>query len=203
MNARENPFEADRIERLLTFDPSWLGLSWEEILDRAENLGFRGSIIGPHGSGKTTFCDAIAPRLEAAGYQVARWFLNDRKTEPDADELAVFESVERPESTILMIDGREFLKAAPWRKLYRKTAEFGGLFATAHAENGLPKPRLPVFLRTEAKPEMLVAFATRLAPDFPWDETELRSIFKKYRGNLRESLWACYDRVASIKDRSD
>jgi GTPase SAR1 family protein len=208
MNARENPFETDRIERLLSFDPAWLGLDWDEILEWAAAMDYRGAIVGPHGSGKTTFCDAFSERLSERGFSVIRWFLNVQKTNPNADELAAIRSPEMPESAILLIDGTEFLSAANWRKLYRDTAEVAGLFATIHQEKRLPKPRLPVFLETKATPEMLSAFVKRLAPDVSWDESDLREIFDARDGNLREALWTCYDRMASgcqkeISPRSD
>lgn len=197
--ARDNPFEADRIEQLLTFEPAWLNLTWNAILNRAAAMDYRGAVAGPHGSGKTTFCDAFSKRLEEREFTVIRWFLNDRKTQPDAGELAAIHSAECPESTILLIDGTEFLSPAAWRSVFRETTKFAGLFATIHSEKNLPKPRLPIFLRTETKPEMLLAFAKQLAPDFLWDEAELRTIFEENRGNLREALWSCYDRLASMR----
>jgi len=195
--ARDNPFEADRVERLLRFEPEWLGLSWEQILGRVQACGYRGAIVGPHGSGKTTFCDAFAAKLEADGLAVVRWFFNDRKDSPDPAEIDALGPPNDPKPTILLADGIENVAPAAWRPVASRIESLAGCFVTTHEARRQPKPRLPVFLNTDTRVEMLIDFTARLAPDHPFAETELRQIFDDTRGNLREALWVCYDRVTA------
>ena len=194
--ARDNPFEADRIERLLTFEPEWLGLTWDDVLEQARACGYQGAIVGPHGSGKTTFCDALGKRLRATGFEVICWFFNDRKHSPDRAEIEALEHSAPPDATILLVDGIESIAPAAWSQSASGVGNLAGCFVTTHSPRKQPKPRLPVFVTTVSRPEMLIDFVARLAPGHPFDELELRQIFDACGGNLREALWACYDRVA-------
>ncbi len=173
LKARDNPFATHRVEALLAFAPAWLGTSWEKLLADLEAHRYRAAIVGPHGSGKTTFLDALVPRLRRRGLAVQHYFLNDRIT-------ARPEPADDPE-TLVIVDGAERLGFRAWRRLRAHPR----LLLTQHRAG-----RLPTLLRTSATPAMLEVFASRLDPGLALDAPAL---FRKHRGNLREALLECYD----------
>src|SRR5688500_14426612 len=66
-NASENPFAKERLERL-SFHFS-AGDSWEALVSRLAAQRWRGAIVGPPGSGKTTLIDQLVPHLEAKEFR--------------------------------------------------------------------------------------------------------------------------------------
>jgi len=189
--ARLNPFATDRIAREIPYDPAWHGTTWERLLDTLAAHRHRAHIAGPHGSGKTTLLDALAPRLAACGHPVLRWLLNDEKLAPDP---AGWDQLQGQPAPLLIIDGAERLGFRDWRRLSRHDTALGGLVVTTHR----PIRRLPLLLETCATPTMLAAFIRRLDPDFPITPDEVHRLHADTRGNLREALWRCYDRVGDL-----
>ncbi len=59
MRPRENPFAVHRVEALAFRLPD--GLTWDAFLDRCAAAKWRGAIVGPQGSGKTTLSRATRP----------------------------------------------------------------------------------------------------------------------------------------------
>ena len=55
---------------------------------------------------------------------------------------------------------------------------------------------LPLLIETRSTPEMLESFIRTLAPDYAIEIAEITALFSETRGNLREALWRCYDRVS-------
>ncbi len=190
--ARRNPFAMTRIADALPFDPAWCGTDWESLLDRLDAQGGRGWVVGPHGSGKTAFLDALESRLLQNGLSVRRLLLNDEKPRPTARDLT---PPARPDSCVWLIDGAERLTWWGWRRVLRSTRGAGGLVASVHRT---PRwPRLPILLRTRASPEMLANFVRVLAPGLNLEVSEVEALFHESGGNLRVALWRCYDRCAS------
>jgi len=77
--ASDNPFRTCRVESTIQFQPEWLGTSWQEILERFNLLRQTRSkctVVGPHGTGKTTFFDAFERRLKKRGHEVLRLALH-------------------------------------------------------------------------------------------------------------------------------
>lgn len=174
MKARENPFATHRVEALLSFDPSWIDSTWEAILTDLKNLNYRAAIIGPHGSGKTTFIESLIPRLQSLGHVTRTYFFNEEthpglKFSPDPDAITI-------------IDGAEQLTFGEWRLVKKSAAR---LIVTQHRSG-----RFPALLRTKSTPAMLHAFAKKLAPGLAIDAPLL---YRKHKGNLREALLECYD----------
>lgn len=187
--ARHNPFATERLAREIPFDPVWCGTSWPDLLAKLARQQNRGIIAGPHGSGKTTLLDALASQFD--GLNVIRWLLNDESPHPRWDTLSV-----DGKTSILLIDGTERLGLFDWLKVLRKTRTWAGLIATDHRIRRLRPGQLPSLIETRTRPEMLTEFVNRLSPESGISENDLAFIYLKSRGNLREALWHCYDRVA-------
>src|SRR5437588_753581 len=66
--ARENPFASDRLEALRYVPLHW---SWEEMMFRIDEMGYRGAIVGPEGCGKTTLLLDLGARLRTMGFEIA------------------------------------------------------------------------------------------------------------------------------------
>ena len=109
--ARANPFSTERIETILRFRPEWIGESWGAIESRLEGAGWRGAVTGPHGSGKTTFLEALAPRLRSRGFEVEMLFLNRQSRQIDE---SFYEVIDR--DSIVLFDGSELLGPLGWRR---------------------------------------------------------------------------------------
>ena len=113
--ARANPFSTERIETILRFRPEWIGESWGAIESRLEGAGWRGAVTGPHGSGKTTFLEALAPRLRSRGFEVEMLFLNRQSRQIDESS---YEVIDR--DSIVLFDGSELLGPLGWRRFLHR-----------------------------------------------------------------------------------
>lgn len=185
MNASLNPFATGRVERLLAFDPGLIGTSWAEIEERWASLGHRACVTGHHGSGKTTFVDAMAKRLARVG-RVERLFFNDStRGLSDADRKVL----DACGGAFLLVDGDEHL---PWRE--RRELMRGSIGARAclfarHRRRGLPE-----LLRLKSDPVLAKRLLERISPE--WGAIlggELSGRLQKNSGNLRELWLECFD----------
>lgn len=183
--AHENPFRVQRTDAL-PFEPQ--GATWDDLMQRLHRLRFRGAIVGPHGSGKTTMLLALAPRLESLGLTPRILFRNrggGGAMPPEwRDTLASIR-----ESDVLLVDGYTHLGAlGRWR--VRTTARrAAGLVVTAHGRCGLP----PLH-HTSTTPDLLAQLVERLHAAVPREHID--AVFHEHRGNLRDCLRALYDRQA-------
>jgi ABC-type dipeptide/oligopeptide/nickel transport system ATPase component len=191
VKAKDNPFTTGRVRRALPYDPTWVGTDWPQLLAELEVKGRRVGIIGPHGSGKTTFLDTLADRLRQQGRGVHMVFLNRENRQIDHSLWEAIQEVGINGETLLM-DGYEQLSWRSRLRLEQMTRSAGALIVTAHR-----RTRYPTLLQTGTEAVMFQQFVRRLAPSAPWSAEELEAIFKQCRGNVREALWVCYDRYAA------
>jgi ATPase subunit of ABC transporter with duplicated ATPase domains len=172
MRARDNPFRAERVQRLRYR----LDLPWPAFVERWTSLGRRGAIVGPEGAGKTTLLEGFAEVLRARG-ETVQWV----RLSEEAREMPAVEP-----GAVLLLDGAEQLDAARWR-LVRGQAASG--VATSH------RPGLwPTLWECRTSPELLDALLGDLGAS-QW-RAEARALFDARKGNLREVLRALYDRCA-------
>ncbi len=186
MKARDNPFAAQRIERLaFRFPP---GDSWDALLARLEANAWRGAIVGPHGGGKTTLLEQIVPHLVARGFQPH--LLNLRAESTTADKLTLVAATELRAPAFLLLDGAEQLTTRQWLTLHSATQGAAGCLITQHRVG-----RLPTILQPEPSPTLLDDLTHELSA--AWlPEGEARRLFLRHQGNLRECLRELYDRWA-------
>jgi len=188
MKARQNPLRVARVERVLRFDPGWLGTDWSAIFRRLEQLEWRGAVVGPHGSGKTTMLDSLAERLEERGQCVHRLRLGvGRGLDEDSRE-ALLAALARGE--FVLLDGAEQLGPWAWHRIRRAADAAAGLVVTSHRRG-----RLPLLLATSTTPQTLERCLSKLLGPgaLPFSGEQIRAMWKRHGGNVREALWEAYD----------
>ena len=62
-----NPFSSERIRPGALTYLTGEGESVDDLIDRLEGTGFRGQIVGPHGTGKSTLLADLAAELARRG----------------------------------------------------------------------------------------------------------------------------------------
>lgn len=164
------------------------GTTLSGLVERFEAHAWRGAILGPHGSGKSTLVAALIPAIEAVGKSVLRIELHDGQRRLPVD---LGQAVSGQTQCVVIIDGYEQLSWwNRWRvqRLCRRRAI--GLLVTSHKPVGLPE-----LCRTStdlALAQSIVAslVAGRCEP-IALDEWTPR--FESHQGNLRETLFDLYD----------
>lgn len=188
MKARENPFATSRV---LKMRYQLLIASWDDLETRLATLGHRAAIVGPHGSGKTTLLEDVAGRLSLRGWNT-RWLrLNEENPRlPSSDWPRVL--AELGAQDCILFDGAEQLSWLAWTMFKRRSRHVGGLVVTAHRP-GL----LPTLHTCATHPGLLASIAGNLmGRRDAMPEEDLRDLFCKHRGNLRDALRELYDRWA-------
>lgn len=186
MKARDNPFAAQRIERLPFRFPA--GDDWDTLLARLEAVAWRGAIVGAHGTGKTTLLEQLAPRLAGRGFTPHLLTLRAASTSADKETLLAAAALRAPD--FILLDGAEQLTTRQWLTFQNTTHAAAGCVITLHREG-----RLPTVLQSEPSPALLDDLTHELA-DASLPEGEARRLFIRHRGNLRECLRELYDRWA-------
>ncbi len=178
----DNPFASDRIEAL-PFVPQ--GRTWDQILARLGELRYRACILGPQGSGKTTFLEQLAKRLEQAG----------RRTH------LVLHHASRPvvpwtraiawgRRDVLLLDGADLMRRPVLAALKMVSRRWGGLIAVSHE-----RPVLPELLICRTSEELLDELMAQLVPGLPPERRREMAgrLWQRHGGNIREALRSAYD----------
>ncbi|HOX01602.1 MAG TPA: hypothetical protein P5555_04030 [Candidatus Paceibacterota bacterium] len=186
--ACDNPFRSERIDRL---EYEFLEGSIEAVWARWRQMGNRGCIIGPEGSGKTALLDRLAAGLAERGYGVHRVQLRpDRGGGSPASVLPCPAGIESGD--VILMDGADLLDARAWRRWERALRAPAGLIATSHR-----RAMLPVLFRCETTPELLFRLLGRLVDRSDEGLHSLAiELFHRHQGNLRAAFRECYDRHA-------
>ncbi|MEZ6072904.1 MAG: hypothetical protein R3C10_22235 [Pirellulales bacterium] len=189
MTHRENPFSVHRVQPGALdyiFDD---GTDIEQLLRRLERNQWRGEVIGPHGSGKSTLLAQLASRFSDRGFDVRRVLLRSGERHlPGGWETPSSEGT----TTVVVVDGMEQLGWLARRRLARHCRRQGwGLVATAHDSLGLP-----LLVRTQFGFERFEQVVRRLLVHEAWSvrTDELRQIYERFGGDMREMLFCLYDR---------
>lgn len=186
--ARANPFRADRVEALrYRLDD----LGWKNLLTRFAAQGWRGVLVGAHGSGKTTLREEIEQRLRADGWRVRLVVLGDDHSIRWRDLRALIADAD--EHTLLSLDGLDRVSAWTWWRLSQASRHLGGLLATSHVAG-----RLPTLHEHQTSVELLLDLVRELTT--PSTAADLRdrctTLFRHRRGDVRACLRQLYDESA-------
>ena len=178
--AAHNPFRSERVTSLPFISQ---GVAWEESLQKLEALSWRGAIVGPCGTGKTTLLEKLALELESRGLKVdcIRFEPSPRPWPKTLWKL-------REASDALLIDGIDQLPPLAWWRLQNRTRRAGALVATSHREG-----RLATWLKTSTSPSLLKRLCTDLGAEI--SDAEIARVFEANQGNLRLCLLEFYDRA--------
>ncbi|HYU32193.1 MAG TPA: hypothetical protein VEW48_08515 [Thermoanaerobaculia bacterium] len=181
MRAADNPFTVQKVQRI-RYRPA--GVTWEALLARLASQRYRAAIVGPHGRGKTTLLEDLAPRLEALGFRIRSVMLHTGGRRLSREQREVLLGDLTP-ADILCVDGAEQLGRGAWLALRFRSREAGGLVITSHRP-GL----LPTLLDCETTPELLEGIVRELAGR----EVEgIETLFLRHGGNVRAALREMYD----------
>jgi hypothetical protein len=158
------------------------------LVERLRVNHWRGQIVGPHGTGKSTLLAALVPALEAAGRRVRFVTLHegDRRlsfSRADWNQLS--------DRCVLILDGYEQLgRLARWSVDLRCRRRGCGLLITTHRDLGLP-----LLFTTNSRLALAIELARELLP--PGEQTiqdaDIEAAWRERGGNLREMLFDLYD----------
>ena len=131
--AHRNPFRVAKTDALSYRPP---GGGWDEMLARLEAMGWRGAVVGPHGSGKSTLIRSLVPRLAGRGFAVHTARLTEATPCLDATWWTRLRRVGG--RAIAVVDGAERLGPITWRRLRYRARRAAGLVITVHTPGRLP-----------------------------------------------------------------
>lgn len=181
----ENPFATRRTRpgRLPFLFPS--GTSADALVSRLREHAWWGEVLGPHGSGKSTLLATLRPLLVEAGRELVNVELHNGERRLPSD---VWHKVHWTARVQLVIDGYEQLNRwQRWRIKRRCRIAGCGLLVTAHATVGLP-------LLYQIRPDIDQALRVVDSLTNAVSATDVETCFRASRGDLREMLFALYDR---------
>jgi hypothetical protein len=141
--------------------------------------------VGPHGHGKTTLLEDLAPRIADRGFRVRTVSLREAHPRLDRADKELIRSL-GPED-VLLLDGAEQLGWLSWRALRFRTRRAGGLVITSHRP-GL----LPTLFECQTSPALLAGIVGELAGS----EVEAGELWARHGGNVRDALRELYDHWA-------
>lgn len=164
------------------------GESAQRLVARLRANGWRGQIVGAHGTGKSTLLAALRPALERAGRSVISFALHDGQRRLPVDRRML---LSLRETDLLAIDGYEQLSSTArfsLRLICRKCR--CGLLVTAHSDVGLP-----ALYATQVDLETAQSVVSALLPaaETTIAQADVEQALTRHKGNLREALFHLYD----------
>lgn len=184
-----NPFSAERIRPGAIEYVFSAGIDADTLVGRLKAAQWRGQIVGPHGTGKSSLLYALSDSLASAGRVVYRFNQHDRQRRLSREDLRQVDWTDR---TLIVVDGYEQL--GRWSRLWldlRCRWSSAGLLVTSHTDVGLV-----TLFTTQPSFELFDQLVGRLAAGFPvlLTNDDLRESWSRSPDNLREALFSLYDR---------
>jgi hypothetical protein len=185
------------------------GTSADGLVEQLRSQGWRGAIVGPHGSGKSSLVAALIPAIRRAGKEVQLIELHDGQRRlpvvkgsgvficPDGPGADIHEQIKTPDPfTVVIVDGYEQLAWWNRLRLRRDARRRGlGLVVTSHAPTALP-----LLFRTSTSLDLareivqsLLAGRKELAGADLVSAEQLARRFESRQGDMREILFDLYD----------
>ena len=184
----ENPFCSRNIRPGAT--PFFFndGENAESLVRRLQENGWRGEIVGRHGTGKSTLLAALVPALHDAGRKILLVELHDgqRRLPLDLERQCRSEPF-----NLLIVDGYEQLSRWSRFKLKRLCRRHGwGLLVAVHESVGFAEIH-----RTCVSEELAAKIVEHLMEERtpPFGRDEISAAFARHRGDVREMLFDFYD----------
>jgi hypothetical protein len=183
------------------------GSGADQLVAQLRSQGWRGAIVGPHGSGKSSLVAALVPAIRRAGKEVLLVELHDgQRRLPVVQEKGTGvvscqgdpaakgndqETTPVPFSCVVIVDGYEQLSW--WNRLgLRRVCRHRGqgLVVTSHARTALP-----LLFRTATSLDLAQGIVASLLAGRPELITpeQLARRFESRHGDLRELLFDLYD----------
>lgn len=164
------------------------GVSAESLAADLARNGWRGAIIGPHGTGKSSLLVALAGDLERRGRKIIHQQLHGGQRALDWPALA-WQSWTN--ETLVIIDGYEQLSL--WQRLLLRARCYQrgtGLLVTAHQP-----VQLPTIFTTQPTTELAQRIVQQLIPagDERITPGDVAAVFTEQQGNIRETLLQLFD----------
>ncbi len=186
LRAKDNPFAVDRIQQIRYEAPKE---SWESLLARLTAMEYRAAIVGPCGSGKTTLCETLQPRLQQDGLQTQCLFVS-------MDIHITWQDIQPVLALpfdVILVDGADHLSCWTWQRLKRRVFSCKrGLIVTTH-QPGL----LPTWHECRPSPALLERIVTHLVPDRVIPKAQIDDLYDHCQGNIRDALRQLYDLVGN------
>jgi hypothetical protein len=166
-------------------------------IDRFARLAWQAQILGPHGAGKSTLVAALAEPLRAAGRAPCVLALHDGQRRLPAGWTA---QARRHGAGTIVIDGYEQL-GRPSRWWLRRACRREGwaLLVTAHHDVGLPTLMRVVPDVSTARAVVEFLLQGRRDAQAVISRRLLEGVFHACGGNVREMLFALYDRYEDAR----
>lgn len=189
MKARDNPFSTGRV---LGVRYRLRGEGWEELLERLKRLKYRGAIVGPKGSGKTTLIEDLEPRLVTLGFKPGHLRLDDTtRSFPRGFLKRFFAGLS--ERDVILFDGAEQMSRLDWHAFKVRSKKAGGLIITSHRRG-----MLPTLTECATSSDLLCEILDELlGADSAPPAATARELHAKHGGNLRDALRELYDIYAA------
>ncbi|MDA7503691.1 AAA family ATPase [bacterium] len=189
MKAKDNPY---RVERIHSLPFLFSDQDFDRFYQVVEDHNFRGAIVGPHGSGKTTLVENLIKEFQSRQIQITHCRLKDDGQSANYIRLRKWID-QAPSDSILILDSAGLLSWWKWRGLLKESAKYKGLIITTHQPG-----RLTTLINTKPTFETLQSVIVHLKIAESPSKSHLIELFNKHRGNIRECLRELYDEFAGV-----
>ena len=163
----------------------------QQLIEQLKANGWRGAIVGPHGTGKSTLLTELKPFIEHAGWRVEMFALHDGQRCLPAGFLA---AIGREMQCFVIVDGFEQLGWWSRRRLLQACRRNkSGLLITAHRSDAIAD--LPVIYQTSGDLGIVQHLVDDLLPSHGGEihPNDVATAFLAHQGNVRETMFALYE----------